>query len=196
MRCSRFPECVYRKYSTFGGRRQPCRRGTSVPAFPPPDSPLFRLPLANKPDWLFPADYSACVQPITSASLAAYCSASSARAEFLQRVRRLLTGGSPRSACALGGNRLADSFQATSFCSSKKNPPSGGIKHYLTPVRHQPDERRKLQQLKARYRTAGRVLSRRRRGRGLTPSTEPTSADKARSCKARTRRSFYFPGRR
>ncbi|MBQ9087260.1 MAG: hypothetical protein IJY46_00610, partial [Lentisphaeria bacterium] len=43
--------------------------------------------------------------------LAAYCSASSARAEFLQRVRRLLTGGSLRPACALGGNRLASLFQ-------------------------------------------------------------------------------------
>ncbi|MBQ9087284.1 MAG: hypothetical protein IJY46_00740, partial [Lentisphaeria bacterium] len=41
----------------------------------------------------------------------AYCSASSARAEFLQRVRRLLTGGSLRPACALGGNRLASLFQ-------------------------------------------------------------------------------------
>ena len=39
------------------------------------------------------------------------CSASFARAEFLQRVRRLLTGGSLRPACALGGNRLAKLFQ-------------------------------------------------------------------------------------
>ncbi|MBQ9088055.1 MAG: hypothetical protein IJY46_04660, partial [Lentisphaeria bacterium] len=60
---------------------------------------------------VFSFDYSACVQPITSAELAAYCSASFARAEFLQRVRRLLTGGSLRPACALGGNRLASLFQ-------------------------------------------------------------------------------------
>ena len=34
-----------------------------------------------------------------------------AHAEFLQRVRRLLTGGSLCPACALGGNRLAKLFQ-------------------------------------------------------------------------------------
>ena len=36
-----------------------------------------------------------------------------------------------------------------------------------------------------------RVLSRRRRGRGLTSSTEPTSEDKARPGKARTRRYIF-----
>jgi hypothetical protein len=34
-----------------------------------------------------------------------------ARADFYQRVRRLLTGGSLCPACALGGNRLAILFQ-------------------------------------------------------------------------------------
>ena len=48
------------------------------------------------------------------------CSPSSARAEFLQRVRRLLTGGALRPVCALGGNRLASSFQDTSADSSEE----------------------------------------------------------------------------
>ena len=84
--------------------------------FPPAGAPTFASSHTRiRIDWYFPADYSACVQPIASASLAAYCSTSSARAEFLQRVRRLLTGGSLRPVCALGGNRLASSFQATSI---------------------------------------------------------------------------------
>ena len=41
-----------------------------------------------------------------------------ARADFYQRVRRLLTGGSLCPACALGGNRLATSFQNNKFCNS------------------------------------------------------------------------------
>ena len=69
-------------------------------AFLPPEPPPFPVPIRARHRWYFPADYSACVQPISSASLAAYCSTSSARAEFLQRVRRLLTGGSLRSAVA------------------------------------------------------------------------------------------------
>ena len=87
---------------------------------------LCQFPSAHKANWYFPADYCACVQPITSASLAAYCSASSARAEFLQRVRRLLTGGSLRPVCALGGNRLASSFQDTSAYSSGEGGDSAG----------------------------------------------------------------------
>ena len=74
---------------------QPCRRRTAVNGFPPAGAPTFASPHTRiRGGWYFPADYSACVQPITSASLAAYCSASSARAEFFQRVRWLLTGGS------------------------------------------------------------------------------------------------------
>ena len=38
-----------------------------------------------------------------------------ARADFYQRVRRLLTGGSLCPACALGGNRLAIFFQDEGF---------------------------------------------------------------------------------
>ena len=118
---ARLRECVYHhaayiihSFSLAGG-------GQPVPAFLPPEPPPFPVPSRVHHSWLFPADYSACVQPIASASLAAYCSASSARAEFLQHVRRPLSGGSLRPACALGGNRLADSFQATLICSSKNN---------------------------------------------------------------------------
>ena len=96
---------------------QPCRRRTAVNGFPPAGAPTFASPHTRiRGGWYFPADYSACVQPISSASLAAYCSTSSARAEFLQRVRRLLTGGSLRPACALGGNRLASLFQDCFHC--------------------------------------------------------------------------------
>ncbi|MBQ9088127.1 MAG: hypothetical protein IJY46_05025, partial [Lentisphaeria bacterium] len=79
--------------------------------FLPAGLPSFPVPRRAQRLLVFSFDYSACVQPIASASLAAYCSASFARAEFLQRVRRLLTGGSLRPACALGGNRLASLFQ-------------------------------------------------------------------------------------
>ena len=44
--------------------RQPCRRGTAVPAFPPPDSPLCQFPVADKAQLVFPFDYDACVRPI------------------------------------------------------------------------------------------------------------------------------------
>ena len=48
------------------------RRATAVPAFSPPDSPLFQFPLAYKVWLVLLFDYNACVQPIASASLAAY----------------------------------------------------------------------------------------------------------------------------
>ena len=48
------------------------RRETAVPAFSPPDSPLFQFPFAYKVWLVLPFDYNACVQPIASASLAAY----------------------------------------------------------------------------------------------------------------------------
>ena len=93
-------------------RAQTCQpEGDSRSGFLPAGLPSFPVPRRAQRLLVFSFDYSACVQPIASASLAAYCSASSARAEFLQRVRRLLTGGSLRPACALGGNRLASLFQ-------------------------------------------------------------------------------------
>ena len=39
------------------------RRGTAVPAFPPPDSPLCRLPLCILYPLVIPFDYSACARP-------------------------------------------------------------------------------------------------------------------------------------
>ena len=59
--------------------------------------------------------YRTCVQPITSASLAAYCSASSARAEFLQRVRRLLTGGSLRPGARAKAPTASHHYSKTGF---------------------------------------------------------------------------------
>ena len=98
-------------------RAQTCQpEGDSRSGFLPAGLPSFPVPRRAQRLLVFSFDYSACVQPIASASLAAYCSASSARAEFLQRVRRLLTGGSLSPACALGGNRLATSFQNNKFC--------------------------------------------------------------------------------
>ena len=93
-------------------RAQTCQpEGDSRSGFLPAGLPSFPVPRRAQRLLVFSFDYSACVQPITSASLAAYCSASFTRAEFFQRVRRLLTGGSLRPACALGGNRLASLFQ-------------------------------------------------------------------------------------
>ena len=85
--------------------------GRQPSGFLPAGLPSFPVPRRAQRLLVFSFDYSACGQPIASSDLAAYCSASSARAEFLQRVRRLLTGGSLRPACALGGNRLASLFQ-------------------------------------------------------------------------------------
>ena len=48
------------------------RRETAVPAFSPPAPPLFQFPFAYKVWLVLPFDYNACVQPIASASLAAY----------------------------------------------------------------------------------------------------------------------------
>ena len=91
---------------------QTCQpEGDSRSGFLPAGLPSFPVPRRAQRLLVFSFDYSACGQPIASSDLAAYCSASSARAEFLQRVRRLLTGGSLRPACALGGNRLASLFQ-------------------------------------------------------------------------------------
>ena len=93
-------------------RAQTCQpEGDSRSGFLPAGLPSFPVPRRAQRLLVFSFDYSACGQPIASSDLAAYCSASSARAEFLQRVRRLLTGGSLRPACALGGNRLASLFQ-------------------------------------------------------------------------------------
>ena len=93
-------------------RAQTCQpEGDSRSGFLPAGLPSFPVPRRAQRLLVFSFDYSACGQPIVSSDLAAYCSASSARAEFLQRVRRLLTGGSLRPACALGGNRLASLFQ-------------------------------------------------------------------------------------
>ena len=163
---ARLRECVYHhaayiihSFSLAGG-------GQPVPAFLPPEPPPFPVPSRVHHSWLFPADYSACVQPIASASLAAYCSASSARAEFLQHVRRPLSGGSLRPACALGGNRLADSFQATLICSSKNNRRQAENTPTSRLSGVQPDKRRNRQtpRNQERYRTAGRVLPRSPRG--------------------------------
>ena len=104
--------------------------GDSRTGFPPAGLPPLPVPTRVQYHWYFPADYSACVQPITSASLAAYCSTSSARAEFLQRVRWLLTSGPLRPVCALGGNRLASSFQATSIGSFREEITLAGSLEY------------------------------------------------------------------
>ena len=110
-------------------RAQTCQpEGDSRSGFLPAGLPSFPVPRRAQRLLVFSFDYSACGQPIASSDLAAYCSASSARAEFLQRVRRLLTGGSLRPACALGGNRLASLFQdevlqqPLFFVSTKKEP--------------------------------------------------------------------------
>ena len=59
-------------YKVFSVSKLASRGATAVPAFSPPDSPLFQFPFACRV-WLVPLfDYDACVQPITSASLAAY----------------------------------------------------------------------------------------------------------------------------
>ena len=82
-------------------RAQTCQpEGDSRSGFLPAGLPSFPVPRRAQRLLVFSFDYSACGQPIASSDLAAYCSASSARAEFLQRVRRLLTGGSLRPACA------------------------------------------------------------------------------------------------
>ena len=76
-------------------RAQTCQpEGDSRSGFLPAGLPSFPVPRRAQRLLVFSFDYSACGQPIVSSDLAAYCSASSARAEFLQRVRRLLTGGS------------------------------------------------------------------------------------------------------
>ena len=78
-------------------RAQTCQpEGDSRSGFLPAGLPSFPVPRRAHRLLVFSFDYSACGQPIASSDLAAYCSASSARAEFLQRVRRLLTGGSLR----------------------------------------------------------------------------------------------------
>ena len=82
-------------------RAQTCQpEGDSRSGFLPAGLPSFPVPRRAQRLLVFSFDYSACGQPIASSDLAAYCSASSARAEFLQRLRRLLTGGSLRPACA------------------------------------------------------------------------------------------------
>ena len=82
-------------------RAQTCQpEGDSRSGFLPAGLPSFPVPRRAQRLLVFSFDYSACGQPIVSSDLAAYCSASSARAEFLQRVRRLLTGGSLCPACA------------------------------------------------------------------------------------------------
>ena len=100
-------------------RAQTCQpEGDSRSGFLPAGLPSFPVPRRAQRLLVFSFDYSACGQPIASSDLAAYCSASFARAEFLQRVRRLLTGGSLRPACALGGNRLASLFPRRGFATA------------------------------------------------------------------------------
>ena len=95
----------------FTAHKLASRRETAVPAFSPPDSPLFQFPVARNVCWYFPSITAPAVNRLHRLTSRLKCSASFARAEFLQRVRRLLTGGSLRPACALGGNRLASLFQ-------------------------------------------------------------------------------------
>ena len=117
-------------------RAQTCQpEGDSRSGFLPAGLPSFPVPRRAQRLLVFSFDYSACGQPIASSDLAAYCSASSARAEFLQRVRRLLTGGSLRPACALGGNRLASLFQDEVLQQPLISRASGAHNHCF--VRHQ-----------------------------------------------------------
>ncbi|MBQ9088799.1 MAG: hypothetical protein IJY46_08490, partial [Lentisphaeria bacterium] len=83
--------------------------------FLPAGLPSFPVPRRAQRLLVFSFDYSACVQPIASASLAAYCSASSARAEFLQRVRRLLTGGSLRPGARAKAPTASHHYSKTRF---------------------------------------------------------------------------------
>ena len=93
-----------------------CRRGTAVPAFPPPDSPLFLLLIAHKLFWSFFLITAPALNRLHRFRSRLTARLPAARAEFLQRVRRLLTGGSLCPACALGGNRLARLFQYEPCC--------------------------------------------------------------------------------
>ena len=94
-------------YGVFIGHNLASRRGTAVPAFPPPDSPLCRLLIAHKLFWSFFLITAPALNRLHRFRSRLTARLPAARAEFLQRVRRLLTGGSLCPACALGGNRLA-----------------------------------------------------------------------------------------
>ena len=80
----------------FTAHKLASRRETAVPAFSPPDSPLFQFPVARNVCWYFPSITAPAVSRLHRLTSRLKCSASFARAEFLQRVRRLLTGGSLR----------------------------------------------------------------------------------------------------
>ncbi|MBR7106858.1 MAG: hypothetical protein IKC89_00440, partial [Lentisphaeria bacterium] len=80
----------------FTAHKLASRRETAVPAFSPPDSPLFQFPVARNVFWYFPSITAPAVSRFHRLTSRLKCSASSARAEFLQRVRQLLTGGSLR----------------------------------------------------------------------------------------------------
>ena len=100
-------------------RAQTCQpEGDSRSGFLPAGLPSFPVPRRAQRLLVFSFDYSACVQPIASASLAAYCSASSARAEFLQRVRRLLTGGSLRPGARAKAPTASHHYSKMSFWNS------------------------------------------------------------------------------
>ena len=98
-------------YKFFIAHQLASRRGTAVPAFPPPDSPLCRLQIAHKLFWSFFLITAPALNRLHRFRSRLTARLPAARAEFLQRVRRLYTFGSLCSACALGGNRLASSFQ-------------------------------------------------------------------------------------
>ena len=69
--------------------------------------PLFRLPIAHKLFWSFFFVTAPAFSRLHRLHSRLTARLPAARADFLQRVRRLLTGGSLCPACALGGNRLA-----------------------------------------------------------------------------------------
>ena len=103
-------------------RAQTCQpEGDSRSGFLPAGLPSFPVPRRAQRLLVFSFDYSACVQPIASASLAAYCSASSARAEFLQRVRRLLTGGSLRPGARAKAPTASHHYSKTRFCNGPRH---------------------------------------------------------------------------
>ena len=77
------------------------RRETAVPAFSPPDSPLSRLPIAHKLFWSFFLITAPAFSRLHRLNSRLTARLPAARAEFLQRVRRLLTGGSLCSAVVL-----------------------------------------------------------------------------------------------
>ena len=116
-------------YTNFLSRTNlPAGGGQPFRLSPPPDSPLCRLPIAHKLFWSFFLITAPALNRLHRFRSRLTARLPVARAEFLQRVRRLLTGGSLRPACALGGNRLASLFQdevlqqPLFFVSTKKEP--------------------------------------------------------------------------